>query len=99
MADFVSTGKLFPGVPPEYASWVVSVNMSRYHPELTVSSFMSASDTVAMVSVSEPMVAVATADKVNVVAVLMASTVAPVGMPEPYTLEPGRMLAVLLTCT
>ena len=73
--------------------------MSRYHPELTVRSFRSASVTVAIVRVTGLMVAVATVDSVNVVAVLIERTVAPVGMPEPYTLEPGRMLAVLLTCT
>ena len=73
--------------------------MSRYHPELIVSNFMSASVTAVIVRVTEPMVAVATAESTNTVALVISSTVAPVGIPEPKTDAPGLMPVVLLTVT
>lgn len=75
------------------------VNMSRYHPELTVRSFWSAVETAATVMVSEPMVAVAFVDMTKTVPEVMEITVAPVGMPEPYTIDPGRMPVVSETVT
>lgn len=75
------------------------VNMSRYHPELTVRSFWSAVETAATVMVSEPMVAVALAEITKTVPEVMEITVAPVGMPEPYTIDPGRMPVVSETVT
>ena len=73
--------------------------MSRYQPELMVNSFMSASVTAEIVKVRLAMFAVATADITNTVAFVIESTVAPVGMPEPNTEEPGRIPAVDVTVT
>jgi len=64
-----------------------------------VRSFWSAVETAATVMVNEPMVAVALADITKTVPDVIERTVAPVGMPEPYTIEPGRMPVVLETVT
>ena len=100
VTEFDVTLEFTPG--PEYTTDALVMlleKMSRYHPESIFSSFMSASVTAEIVKVRLAMVAVATADITNTVAFVIESTVAPVGIPEPNTEEPGRIPAVDVTVT